>query len=132
MIPGLHVILTVVWHSSTILPAWKKGLVVSMWKVLINWLLMWIHSHHLKHQTHEQSGFTPVNSTTDQYYQFEYCWSANVMFAVYVDIKKAFDSVHRKALWDLQCLSGIPARIIGLLTVLRDCECYEVFPVSFL
>ena len=37
--------------------------------------------------------------------------------AAYVDLKKAFDSVHRETLWDLLCLRGIPAaRIIGLLT----------------
>ena len=38
------------------------------------------------------------------------------MLAAYVDLKKAFDSVHREALWDLLRLRGIPARIIGLLT----------------
>ena len=36
--------------------------------------------------------------------------------AAYVDLEKAFDSVHRETLWDLLCLRGIPARIIGLLT----------------
>ena len=36
--------------------------------------------------------------------------------AAYVDLKKAFDSVHRETLWDLLCLRGIPVRIIGLLT----------------
>ena len=38
------------------------------------------------------------------------------MLAAYVYLKKAFDSVHRKTLWDLLHLRGIPARIIGLLT----------------
>ena len=38
------------------------------------------------------------------------------MLAAYVDLKKAFDSVHRETLWDLLRLRGIPARIIGLLT----------------
>ena len=38
------------------------------------------------------------------------------MLAAYVDLKKAFDSVHREALWDLLRLRGIPAGIIGLLT----------------
>ena len=37
------------------------------------------------------------------------------MLAAYVDLKKAFDSVHRETLWDLMRLRGIPARIIGLL-----------------
>ena len=38
------------------------------------------------------------------------------MLAAYVDLKKAFDSVHRETLWDLLRLRGIPTRIIGLLT----------------
>ncbi len=38
------------------------------------------------------------------------------MLEAYVDLKKAFDSVHREALWDLLRLRGIPARTIGLLT----------------
>ena len=38
------------------------------------------------------------------------------MLAAYVDLKKAFDSVHRETLWDLLRLRGISARIIDLLT----------------
>ena len=34
----------------------------------------------------------------------------------YVDLKKAFDSVHRETLWDLLRLRGISAGIIGLLS----------------
>ena len=37
------------------------------------------------------------------------------MLAAYVDLKKAFDLVHREALWDVLRLRGIPAGIIGLL-----------------
>ena len=43
------------------------------------------------------------------------------MLAAYVDLKKAFDSVHREPLWDLLRLRGIP------LPVLRDCKCCEVW-----
>ena len=39
------------------------------------------------------------------------------MLAAYVDFKKAFDSVHHEAIWDLLRLQGIPAWIIGLVTV---------------
>ena len=38
------------------------------------------------------------------------------MLAAYVDLKKAFDSVHREALWDLLCLRRIPTGITGLLS----------------
>ena len=40
------------------------------------------------------------------------------MISAYVDLKKAYDAVHRETLWDLLRLLGIPARIIGLLTSL--------------
>ncbi|KAG0722631.1 Retrovirus-related Pol polyprotein from type-1 retrotransposable element R2 [Chionoecetes opilio] len=47
-------------------------------------------------------------------------WNTDVSFdgmlAPYVDLKKAFDSVHRESLWDLLRLRGIPARTIGLMT----------------
>ena len=38
------------------------------------------------------------------------------MLAAYVDFKKAFDSVHHEALWELLHLYGIPAGSIGLLS----------------
>ncbi len=38
------------------------------------------------------------------------------MLAAYVDLKKAFDSVHRETLWEILRFRGIPARILGLLT----------------
>ena len=50
------------------------------------------------------------------------------MLTVYVNLKKAFDSVHHEALWDLLCLRRIPAGIIGLLSGLYSgTECCEVW-----
>ena len=37
------------------------------------------------------------------------------MYAVYVDLKKAFDSMHRETFSYLLRFRGTPARIIGLL-----------------
>ena len=112
MIRGLHAVLTTVWHSGTIPPDWKKGLVVPIWKgkgdrgitllsvsgkVLAHLLLTRIRTHLLKHQRPEQSGFTPGKSTTDcilalrilveRRHEFR-----QGMLAAYVDLKKAFDS----------------------------------------
>ena len=60
------------------------------------------------------------------------------MLAAYVDLKKAFDSVHRETLWDLLRLPGIPARIIGLLTGLysgtvsaENCGGVELLPCEY-
>ena len=38
------------------------------------------------------------------------------MLAAYVDLKKAFESLHHEVLWDLLRIRGIPAGIIGLLS----------------
>ena len=87
MIHGLHAVWTAVWHSGTIPPEGKKGLVVPIWKgkgdrqdcnnyrgitllsvpgkVLAHLLLMRIPTHLLKHQGPEQSRFTPDKSTND-------------------------------------------------------------------
>ena len=92
MIRGLHAVLTAVWHSITISPDWKRGLVVPIWKdkgdpqdcnnyreitllsvpgkVLAHLLLMRVRSHLLKYQRPEQSGFTPGKSTTDRIFVF--------------------------------------------------------------
>ena len=143
MTRGLHAVLTAVWQSGTIPPDWKRGLVVPIWKgkgdrqdcnnyrgitllsvpgkVLAHLLLMRIRGHLLKLQRPEQSGFTPGKSTTDRILALRVLVERRRefrqgMLASYVDLKKAFDSVHREALWDLLRLRGIPARIIGLLT----------------
>ena len=72
MIRGLHTVMTAVWHSGTIPPDWKKGLVIPIWKgkgdlqdcnnyhgitllsvpgkVLAHLLLTRIRTHLLKHQ----------------------------------------------------------------------------------
>ncbi|KAG0723026.1 LINE-1 retrotransposable element ORF2 protein [Chionoecetes opilio] len=143
MIRGLHAALTAVWQSGTIPPDWKRGLVVPIWKgkgdrqdcnnyrgitllsvpgkVLAHLLLTRIHSHLLKHQRPQQSGFTPGKSTTDRILALRVLVERRRefrqgMLAAYVDLKKAFDSVHRESLWDLLRLRGIPARTIGLIT----------------
>ena len=143
MIRGLHAVLTAVWQTGTVPPDWKRGLVVPIWKgkgdrqdcnnyrgitllsvpgkVLAHLLLMRIRSHLLKYQRPEQSGFTPGKSTTDRILALRVLVERRLefrqgMLAAYVDLKKAFDSVHRESLWDLLRIRGIPAGIINLLT----------------
>ncbi|KAG0724748.1 LINE-1 retrotransposable element ORF2 protein [Chionoecetes opilio] len=122
MIRGLHAVLTAVWQSGTIPPDWKRGLVVPIWKgkgdrqdcnnyrsitlfsvpgkVLAHLLLTRIRSHLVKHQRPQQSGFTPGKSTTDRILALRVLVEhrrefRQGMLAAYVDLKKAFDSVHR-------------------------------------
>ena len=41
------------------------------------------------------------------------------LLVVYVDLKKAFDSMHRETLWDILHVCGIHARIIDLINGLK-------------
>ena len=82
-------------------------------------LLMRNRSHLLKYQRPEQSGFTSGRSTTDRILGLRVLVEGRREFQqgmLATDLKKAFDSVHRELLWDLPCLRGIPAGIIGLLS----------------
>ena len=142
MIHGLHAVLTAVWHSGTIPPDWKRGLVIPLWKgkgsrqdcgnyrgitllsvpgkVLAHILLMRIRPHLLKHQRPEQSGFTPGKSTIDRILALRVLVERRREFrqgfvAAYVDLKKAFDSVFREILWELLRLRGIPVVILDLV-----------------
>ena len=134
LIRGLHAVLTAVLHSGTIPPAWKKGLVVPLWKgkgdrqdcnnyrgitllsvpgkVLAHLLLMRICTHLLKHQRPEQSGFTRGKSTTDR----------NLALRVLVEHRREFrqgmlaPSISRRRL--TQCIerhSGIFCFSVGFL-----------------
>merc|ERR1712035_186968 len=129
--------------SSPSSPSSSLGLVVPIWKgkgdrqecnnyrgitllsvpgkVLAHVLLTRIRSQLLKYQRPKQSGFTPGKSTIDRILALRVLMERRLEFqqgllAAYVDLKKAFDSVHRGTLWDILHIRGIPARIIDLMT----------------
>ena len=143
MIHGLHSVVTAVWQSGTIPLDWKRGLVTPIYKgkgdqqdcnnyrgitllsvpgkVFAHLLLARCRDHLLETQRPEQSGFTPKKSTTDRILALRVLVERRREFqrgllAAYVDLKKAFDSVHRESLWELLRLRGMPAGIIGLIS----------------
>ncbi|XP_069976317.1 uncharacterized protein [Penaeus vannamei] len=74
--------------------------------------------HLLSHQRLEQSGFTPGKPTIDRILALRVivkgrCEFGCGLLAAYIDLKKAFDTVHRESLWEILRLKGIPMRIIG-------------------
>jgi sorting nexin-29 len=145
IIGGLHSVLVAVWESGIIPTDWRQGLVVPIWKgkgdrldcnnyrgvtllsvpgkVLARLLLSRIRSHLLLFQRPEQSGFTPKKSTIDRILALRVLIERRLEFrqrllAAYVDLKKAFDSVHRESLWEILRIRGIPAKIIDLISAL--------------
>ena len=79
-----------------------------------------IRDHLLRHQRPEQSGFTPGKSTIDRILALRVIVERRREFrrgllAAYIDLKKAFDTVHRESLWEILRLRGIPTRIIELI-----------------
>ena len=68
----------------------------------------------------EQAGFFPNCSCIDQIYTLwiiiEQCieWSSH-LYTVFVDFKKAFDSINREAMWkEVKCY-GVPTQIVNLI-----------------
>ncbi|XP_037780276.1 uncharacterized protein LOC119576702 [Penaeus monodon] len=91
-------------------------------KVLAH-ILRCIRDYLLRHQRPEQSRFTPGWSaiyliTVLRVFVEHPCESGHGLFAAYIDLKKAFDTVHHKSLWKILTLRGIPTRIIGLISSL--------------
>ena len=145
MARGLHTVLAAIWQSGTIPPDLLKGVVIPLWKgkgdrwdcgnhrgitllsvpgkVLALILLRRIRDHLLMHQRPEQSGFTPGKSTIDRILALRIIVERRREFgrgllAAYIDLKKAFDSVHRESLWEILRLRGIPTKIIDLISSL--------------
>ncbi|KAG0730476.1 Transposon TX1 uncharacterized protein [Chionoecetes opilio] len=119
MIHGLHAVLTAVRQSGTIPPAWKRGLVVPIWKgkgdrqdcnnyrgitllsvpgkVLAHLLLTRIRSHLVKHQRPQQSGFTPGKSTTDRILALRALVERRLIFAESLEVLvMALEALHEE------------------------------------
>ena len=86
------------------------------------WIILDRVSHHLlEHQHPEQSGFTPKRSTIDRILALWIFTERRREFrqglvAAYVDLCKAFKSVHLDALWRTLGLRGVPPKLNNLLS----------------
>ena len=73
----------------------------------------------LTHQRHQQSGFTPKKSTVDRTIAFRVLTERlrdfrTELFAAYVDLRKAFDSVNLVVLSRILALREIPPNLVNL------------------
>ncbi|KAL7865124.1 hypothetical protein SRHO_G00103710 [Serrasalmus rhombeus] len=72
-----------------------------------------------------QSGFRPHRGTTDMIFTVrqlqEKCREQNQpLYMAFIDLTKAFDSVHREALWLVLAKIGCPEKYIRVLRLLHD------------
>ncbi|CAH1270907.1 Hypp4507 [Branchiostoma lanceolatum] len=123
------------WLLGVILPFWKKGpkdvcsnyrgitLLSVPGKVFANVILARLRPLLIRKQRKEQSGFTPGRSTVDRILTLRLLAEKRrefrkPLYAAYVDLKQAFDSVDRPALWMILKILGVPAKLLNLLSLL--------------
>ena len=131
----LHKLFTEVWTTGRVPSEWKEGIIVSLYKgkggkdecssyrpisllsvpgkVFAHILLARINPLLISHRRPQQSGFTAGRSTLDAILALRLLSEIHREFnqplhVAYVDLKSAFDSVDRKALW--KGLRGLVSR----------------------
>nr|XP_027207908.1 uncharacterized protein LOC113801282 [Penaeus vannamei] len=92
--PGLHVVLATIWQSGSVPPDLLRGMV--------------------NIGTSNYRGIT-AQYTRQMLPRREF---GHGLLAAYIDLKKAFDSIHRESLWEILRLKGILTQIIELIASL--------------
>ncbi|XP_069981039.1 uncharacterized protein [Penaeus vannamei] len=97
MVRGLHAVLAAIWRSGTVTPSLLRGVVIT----------------EASHCSYTIDHILALRVTVERRREFR-CG----LLIAYIDLKKAFDTVHRESLWEILRLRGIPIRIIGLIASL--------------
>jgi hypothetical protein len=120
------------WKESIIVPIYKKGdktdsnnyrgisLLSTAYKILSNILLARLTPYVNEVIGDHQCGFRRNRSTTDQIFyirqilqkKWEYNGTVNQLF---IDFKKAYDSVKREVLYNILLEFGIPKKLVRLI-----------------
>ena len=137
----------IVWETGRVPSEWREGLIVSLYKgkgtkndcanyrpitllsipgkVFANVLLARIQPLLDKHKRPQQSGFTSGRSTADAILSLRLLAEIHRAFrrplnVAYIDIKSAFDSVDRTALWQALQGIGMPSFLLHLIRDLHE------------
>ncbi|KAI8482551.1 hypothetical protein Bbelb_396990 [Branchiostoma belcheri] len=142
----LHRLITAIWKSDTIPSDWRHGVILPFWKkgpkdicnnyrgitllsvpgkVFAHVILARLRPLLLLKQRPEQSGFTPGRSTVDRVLSLRLLAEMRreyrkPLYAAYVDLKQAFDSVDRQCLWKVLRILGVPSKLLDLLSLLHS------------
>ena len=137
----LEKLFKVVWDSEEVPDEWKQGLIVKLPKkgdltVCGNWrgltlmsvpakclgrsMIRRIRDEVDKLLRREQAGFRPKHGTEEQIFILRNIieqsleWNT-VLYLVFVDYEKAFDSIDRETLWKIMKAYGIPDKFIAIV-----------------
>ena len=120
------------WKESIIVPIQKKGdktdcnnyrgisLFTTTYKILSNFLLSRLIPYAEEIIGDHQCGFRRNRSTTDHIFCIrqilEKIWEHNeAVHQLFIDLKKAYDSVRREALYNILIEFGIPKKLVRLI-----------------
>ena len=130
-----------VWDTEEVPEEWKEGLIVKLPKkgdltTCGNWRGLTLMSvpakclgksmiHRIRDEVDkklrsEQAGFRPKHGTEEQIFILRNIieqsleWNS-VLYLVFVDYEKAFDSIHRETLWKIMKAYGIPEKFIAIV-----------------
>ena len=140
--PALHHLFCRVWVTGRVPADWRDGIIISLYKgkgahtdcsshrpitllsvpgkVFAHVLLARIQPLLLQERRPQQSGFTPGRSTSDAVLALRLLSELHrefnrPLYVAYVDLKSAFDSVDREALWKTIRGIGTPDILLNLI-----------------
>lgn len=140
--PALHRLFSLVWKTGKVPAEWRDGIIVSLYKgkgskaecssyrpitllsvpgkVFAHVLLSRIEPLLMTNRRPQQSGFTAGRSTSDAILALRLLSDLHrefnqPLFVAYVDLKSAFDSVDREALWKAMRGIGTPTILLNLM-----------------
>jgi hypothetical protein len=134
------------WKESVIVPVYKKGdktdgsnyrgtsLLSTTYKILSNILLSRLTPYAEEIIGDHQHGFRRNRSTTDHIFSIrqihEEKWEYNeAVHQLFIDFKKAYDSVRREVLYNILIEFGIPMKLVRLIKMCLS-EVYSRVPVG--
>jgi hypothetical protein len=138
----LHELFIRIWRTGHVPAEWRDGIITSLYKgkgakdqctsyrpitllsvpgkVFAHILLTRINPLLTSHRRHQQSGFTAGRSTVDAILALRllselHCAFDRPLYVAFVDLKSAFDSVDRAALWKALRSTGVPQIVLDLI-----------------
>ena len=147
VVPALVALCRKIWDQEVVPRSWTNGTIIPVYKnkgdrrspsnyrpitllsipgkVIMTVIIRRILPYLLDLRRPEQSGFTPGRSTTECILALRVLAEKHreyrqPLFAAFVDLKSAFDSVDRNSLWKLLRGLGVPLKLLALIRSFHD------------